>query len=129
MHGNKHVELSVLPYDDRFPNEQLLLSLAKSIFEETLTLDLLIKKIITKAQALLKSNICRVYLVDFERQAFEVMLALFTQYFITETKSVQARVHGNDQGCQESCPTGRCQTTTPITSLTGLTVDSEAQNC
>ena len=51
---------------------QLLLSLARSIFEETSSLDRLINKIMIKAQELLQCEKCRVYLVDTERQEVEV---------------------------------------------------------
>ena len=46
---------------------QLLLLLAKSIFEETSSLDILIEKIMTKAQGLLHSEKCRVYLTDTDK--------------------------------------------------------------
>lgn len=49
-----------------FKRNQLLLSLAKSIFEETSSLDGLINKIMVKAEALLQCEKCRVYLVDTE---------------------------------------------------------------
>lgn len=59
-----------------------MLSLARSIFEET-SLDGLIKKIMMKAQGLLQSEKCRVYLVDHERQELEVILTYFTIYEYT----------------------------------------------
>ncbi|KFM65357.1 cGMP-specific 3',5'-cyclic phosphodiesterase, partial [Stegodyphus mimosarum] len=49
-----------------FKRNQLLLSLAKSIFEETSSLDRLINKIMVKAEELLQCEKCRVYLVDTE---------------------------------------------------------------
>ncbi|XP_054168648.1 cGMP-specific 3',5'-cyclic phosphodiesterase-like [Oppia nitens] len=60
-------EMSVSEYK----RNQLLLSLAGSIFEETSSLDTLINKIMLKAQGLLQSDKCRVYLVDIEGQQFQ----------------------------------------------------------
>ncbi|GIY06970.1 cGMP-specific 3',5'-cyclic phosphodiesterase [Caerostris darwini] len=51
-----------------FKRNQLLLSLAKSIFEETSSLDRLINKIMVKAEELLQCEKCRVYLVDTEQE-------------------------------------------------------------
>ncbi|CAG2110617.1 unnamed protein product [Medioppia subpectinata] len=55
---------------NEYKRNQLLLSLARSIFQETSSLDALIKKIMTRAQGLLQSDKCRVYLVDIEGQQF-----------------------------------------------------------
>ncbi|XP_054716630.1 cGMP-specific 3',5'-cyclic phosphodiesterase-like isoform X2 [Uloborus diversus] len=49
-----------------FKRNQLLLSLTKSIFEETICLDQLINKIMVTAEELLQCEKCRVYLVDTE---------------------------------------------------------------
>ncbi|KAG8200040.1 hypothetical protein JTE90_001898 [Oedothorax gibbosus] len=51
-----------------FKRNQLLLSLAKSIFEETSSLDRLINKIMVKAEELLQCEKCRVYLLDTEEE-------------------------------------------------------------
>ncbi|XP_055949647.1 cGMP-specific 3',5'-cyclic phosphodiesterase-like isoform X3 [Argiope bruennichi] len=51
-----------------FKRNQLLLSLAKSIFEETSSLDRLINKIMVKVEELLQCEKCRVYLVDTEQE-------------------------------------------------------------
>lgn len=57
-------EMSIQEYK----RNQLLLSLAQSIFEETSSLDRLINKIMSKAQGLLQCEKCRVYLVDTEQK-------------------------------------------------------------
>ena len=43
---------------------QLLLSLAKSLFEEQVSLERLVSTIITEAKSLLKCDRCTVYLLD-----------------------------------------------------------------
>ncbi|XP_074599710.1 cGMP-specific 3',5'-cyclic phosphodiesterase-like isoform X2 [Brevipalpus obovatus] len=60
-------ELSV----QEFKRNQLLLSLARSIFEETSSLESLINKIMMKAQGLLQCEKCRVYLIDTDNQDYE----------------------------------------------------------
>ncbi|XP_076367841.1 cGMP-specific 3',5'-cyclic phosphodiesterase-like isoform X1 [Tachypleus tridentatus] len=74
-------EMSVQEYK----RNQLLLGLAKSIFEETSSLDGLINKIMVKTQGLLTCEKCRVYLIDVE-QSSRVMYQ--TQFSTEKVPSV-----------------------------------------
>ncbi|XP_022246838.1 cGMP-specific 3',5'-cyclic phosphodiesterase-like isoform X1 [Limulus polyphemus] len=68
-----------------YKRNQLLLTLAKSIFEETSSLDGLINKIMVKTQGLLTCEKCRVYLIDVE-QSSRVMYQ--TQFSTEKVPSV-----------------------------------------
>ncbi|XP_017472335.1 PREDICTED: cGMP-specific 3',5'-cyclic phosphodiesterase-like [Rhagoletis zephyria] len=73
-------EMSVLEYK----RNQLLLSLARTIFEDTSSLDVLINKIMVKAKGMLDCEVCRVYLVDNEHDAVD---AKYTFKAIFELKN------------------------------------------
>lgn len=57
-------------------SEQLLLSLARTIFEDTSSLDVLINKIMVKAKGMLDCEVCRVYLVDNEHDAVDAKVRM-----------------------------------------------------
>ncbi len=61
-----------------------MLSLARTIFEDTSSLDVLINKIMIKAKGMLDCEICRVYLVDNEHDTLDAKVKMpfkFTMNF------------------------------------------------